>query len=215
MKLYSYWRSSASYRVRIALAFKNISYAYQAIHLVQDGGQQFRDEYKSRNPMAQVPTLEIQDGGGLKHISQSLAIMEYLEETHPTPSLFPKDAYLRARTRQLSEIINAGIQPFQNLVVLAHVRETLKSDDKAWIQKWLGQGMAALDAAATSTAGRFLVGDSPTMADMCLVPQMYAARRMGVPLDKMPLLVRVDAACNELPAFQAAHPDRQPDAVVA
>ena len=215
MKLYGYWRSSASYRVRIALAFKNIPYAYEAVHLVQDGGQQFRADYKARNPMAQVPTLEILNGSTVQHISQSLAIMEYLEETHPSPSLFPKDAYLRARTRQLSEIVNAGIQPFQNLVVLSHVRETLKSDDKAWIQKWLGQGMTALDAAAQSTAGRFLVGDSPTMADMCLVPQMYAARRMGVPLDNMPLLVRVDAACNELPAFQAAHPDRQPDAVVA
>jgi maleylpyruvate isomerase len=213
MKLYSYWRSSASYRVRIALAYKNITYAYSAVHLVEGGGQQHRDEYKALNPMAQVPTLEVQDGGHTHLISQSLAILEYLEETHPNPPLLPKDPLQRARVRQLSEIVNAGIQPFQNLVVLAHVREALKSDDKAWIQKWLGQGMRALDMAATKTAGRFLVGDTPTFADLCLVPQMYAARRMGVPLDAMPTLVRVDASCNELPAFQAAHPDRQPDAV--
>lgn len=215
MKLYSYWRSSASYRVRIALAIKNITYAYEAVHIVADGGHQFRPEYLARNPMAQVPTLEFQEGGHTRLISQSLAILEYLEETYPEPALLPKDAYLRGRVRQLSEIVNAGIQPFQNLVVLAHVRDVFKSDDKVWVHKWISQGLSALDKAAAPTAGRFLVGDTPTFADCCLVPQMYAARRMGVSLESVPTLVRIDAACNELPAFQAAHPDRQPDAVVA
>jgi maleylpyruvate isomerase len=124
----------------------------------------------------------------------------------------PKDAYLRAKARQLAEMINAGIQPFQNTSTIKHVKHELKADEKAWTRRWLGAGLAALEASMAEVAGRFAVGDAVSVADVCLVPQMYAARRFEVDVTPFPTLLRVEAACSELSAFQAAHPDRQPDA---
>lgn len=209
MKLYSYWRSSASWRVRIALATKALAYEYVPVHLVKEGGEQHSESYRALNPMAQVPTLELDDG---RRLSQSLAIIEYLETMVPTPPLLPADPYLRARARQLAEVINAGIQPLQNLGVLREL-ETRGVDPKAWSQLYIGRGLDALEAAAATTAGRFLVGETPTIADVCLIPQLYNARRFGLEVTRWPLLARVEEACAQLPPFQMAHADRQPDAV--
>lgn len=207
MKLYGYWRSSASWRVRIALAYKGLSYEYVPVHLVKDGGQQHGEAHRARNPMEQVPVLEV-DG---RLLTQSLAIIEWLEETWPQPALLPKDPFLRMRARQLAEIPNSGIQPLQNLSILQEI-EKLGGDKQAWGARWNRRGLAAMEAIARETAGRFLVGDEPTVADVCLVPQLYAARRFGVDPAEFPTLLRVEAACAELPAFRQAHADVQPDA---
>lgn len=209
MKLYSYWRSSASWRARIALAYKGVRYEYVAVHLLKDGGEQHGETYRAVNPMQQVPTLELDDG---RRISQSLAIIEYLEETAPRPPLLPADPYLRARARQLAELVNAGIQPLQNTGPLFEL--TARGvDARAWACHFIERGLDALAASAAATAGRFLVGDELTVADVCLVPQLGNARRFGLDLGRWPLLARVDEACAQLQPFQIAHPDRQPDAV--
>jgi maleylpyruvate isomerase len=213
MRLYSYWRSSASWRVRIALALKGIAYEYRPVNLVRGGGEQYESTYVAEiNPLSQVPVLELDGEGGPRRIAQSLAIIEYLEERFPEPSLLPTEPWLRARVRQLAEMANAGIQPFQNTPTLAYVREVLRGDERGWLHHFLGRGLRALESSARETAGTFLVGGSPTIADICLVPQLYSARRFHVPLDPFPTLLRVEAACAELPPFAAAHPDRQPDA---
>ncbi len=211
MKLYSFWRSSASWRVRIALAFKGIAYEYVAVNLFKDGGEQRGDAYRSVNPMAQVPTLELDDG---RRISQSVAIIEYLEETVPTPALLPADPYLRARARQLAELVNAGTQPLQNSGVLAEI-EARGVDQKAWARQYIGRGLDALEASARETAGRFLVGDQPSVADLFAVPQLQNARNFGLDAARWPLLGRVEEACVGLEAFAVARPEQQPDAVVA
>lgn len=209
MKLYSYWRSSASWRARIALAYKGVAYEYVAVHLLRGGGEQRGEAYRAVNPMQQVPTLELDDG---RRISQSLAIIEYLEETAPRPPLLPAEPYLRARARQLAELVNAGIQPLQNTGPLQEL-EARGVDAKDWARHFIGRGLDALEASAAATAGRFLVGDEPTVADVCLVPQLHNARRFGLDPARWPLLARVEEACMQLPPFQIAHPDRQPDAV--
>ncbi len=208
MKLYSYWRSSCSWRVRIALNLKGLAYEYQAVHLVRGGGEQHAEAYRRLNPLRQVPTLVTGDGTA---ITQSLAILEYLEETHPAPPLLPEGALARARVRQLAEVVNAGIQPVQNASVLKQL-EALGQDKQAWAASFIARGLAALEAMAKETAGAYLVGDAVSFADCCLVPQLYNARRYGVDLAPYPTLTRVEAACQEREAFQAAHPDRQPDA---
>ncbi len=209
MKLFGYWRSSSSHRVRIALHHKGLAFEQAPVHLMKDGGEQYAPEYRARSPMAKVPALELDDG---RVLTESLAIIEYLEDTHPTPPLLPRDPYSRARARMLAELVNSGIQPLQNLSVLKHVRET-GGDDKAWLQHWVSTGLAALERAVQATAGRFCVGDEPSVADVCLVPELFFARRFYIDLEAMPTLVRIDAACAELPAFAAAAPERQPDAV--
>ncbi len=213
MKLLGYWRSSASYRVRIALHHKGVPFEYVSVHLVKDGGEQFRDDYRAKNPMAQVPTLEVEEAGVVHRLGQSLPIIEWLEERYPDPPLLPADSFLRARSRQLAEIINSGIQPFQNLSVLRFVKAELGGDEQAFARRFIEKGLAAFQAVAEPAAGRFSVGDAPTVADACLVPQLYAARRFGVDLSPFPLLVRIEEQCASLAAFQAAHPDRQIDAV--
>jgi maleylpyruvate isomerase len=215
MKLYSYWRSSCSWRVRIALNLKGLAYTYEAVHLLKDGGQQHSDAYRALNPMRTVPTLEFEEGGGVKRLSQSLAILEYLEERYRTPALLPSEPLLRARARMLSEMVNSGIQPLQNLSVLQFVKGELKSDDKAFGAHWNARGLAALEAAVKETAGTYCLGETVSFADICLVPQLYGARRFAVDLTPYPTLTRIEAACEKLPAFQAAHPDRQPDAAPA
>jgi len=220
MKLYNYWRSSASWRVRIALRWKDLPYEYHAVHLVRGGGEQFAPAYLDVNPLSQVPVLELDPEPGAappagappRRIAQSLAILEYLEECFPTPPLLPRDPWLRARARQIAEIVNSAMQPFQNTSVLGYVKETLRGDDQAWIRHFLVRGLAALERTAGETAGHFLVGEAPSLADVCLVPQLYGARRFGVDLTGVPTLLRVESTCNMLPAFAESHPDRQPDA---
>jgi maleylpyruvate isomerase len=215
MKLYSYWRSSCSWRVRIALNLKGLSYTYEAVHLLKDGGQQHSEAYRALNPMRTVPTLEFEEGGVVRRLSQSIAILEYLEERHRTPALLPADPLLRARARMLAEMVNSGIQPLQNLSVLQFVKNELKGDDRVFAANWNARGLTALEAAVKETAGTYCLGETISFADICLVPQLYGARRYGVDLAQFPTLTRIEAACEKLPAFQAAHPDRQPDAVPA
>lgn len=209
MKLYSYWRSTSSWRVRIALLWKGISFEYAPVHLVRDGGEQWTPAHRARSPMGKIPVLELDDG---HHLTESMAILSYLEETHPAPPLLPADPYRRARARMLAEMVNSGIQPLQNLEVLRHVKDVLGRDDKAWAASWNARGLAALEVAVAETAGTYCVGDAPTIADVYLVPQLYGARRFGVSLEGMPTLLRIEAALATLPAFADSHPDRQPDA---
>ncbi|KYF63322.1 maleylacetoacetate isomerase [Sorangium cellulosum] len=211
--LYGYWRSSCSWRVRIALAHKGIEHAYRPVNLVRDGGEQLRDDYRARNPMAQVPLLELEQGGAVRRVSQSVAIIELLEELFPSPPLLPADPYLRARARQLAEMINSGTQPMQNTATLKYVQNELGGDQRAFARRFIGSGLAAFQAAAGEHAGRFCVGDEVTVADVFLVPQLYNARRYEVDLAPLSTLTRIEAACMALPAFQAAHADRQADAV--
>ncbi len=215
MKLYSYWRSSASYRVRIALHLKSITFEYVPIHLLKDGGEQHGEAYRAKNPMEQVPILEVEENGVVRRLGQSLAIIEWLEESFPAAPLLPADRYLRARTRQLAEIVNSGIQPFQNLTMRALIKNELGGDDVAVARRFIEKGLRAYDIMAADVAGSFSVGDAPSMADACLIPQLYSARSLGVDLAAFPLLLRIEQNCQQLPGFQAAHPDKQVDAQTA
>lgn len=212
MKLYNYWRSSASWRVRFALAVKGVPYEYVPVSLVKDGGEQHGDTYRGLNPMEQVPTLEWVDGGETFRLAQSLAIIEFVDARFPGPKLLPEPAYVRAKVRQLAEIVNAGIQPLQNLEVLRYVREELKGDTAAWARHFVGHGIRALEAEAAHTSSTYLVGEQVTLADCCLVPQLYACRRFGVELDACPTLLRVEKNLQALDAYQRSRPEAQPDA---
>lgn len=214
MKLYSYWMSTSSWRVRIALAYKGIEHDYVPVDLRARPAEQTGEAHRARNAMLQVPVLEIEieDAGATRWIAQSMAIIEFLEERWPSPPLLPADPYLRARARQLAEIVNAGIQPFQNLSVLRLVKRELGGDEQAFARGFIERGLAAFQAAAQETAGRFCVGDAVSLADVLLVPQLHAARRFGIDLSALGLLVGIEQACAALPAFQAAQPDRQIDA---
>ena len=211
MILYDYWRSSSAWRVRIALHFKGIAFERRVVNLIKDGGEQHTDAFRTLNPLGQVPVLVTEEKDGARTITQSMAIIGYLEETVPVPPLLPADPWLRARARQLAEIVNAGTQPLQNLTVLDHV-EAQGLDREAWARHFIARGLAALEAASQETEAKFLVGDAPSIADLYLVPQLYNARRWKVDLAPYPTLVRVDATCSGLPAFVAAHPDAQSDA---
>ena len=211
MKLYSYWRSSCSWRVRIALAHKGVEYEYAPVHLVREGGEQHLDAYQSLNTMAQVPTLEWDEAGETRSLSQSLAILSWIEARHPTPPLLPKDPYLAARAKALAELVNAGIQPLQNLSVIVALKAQ-GLDGRAFGKQAIARGLKALDRAVAETHGVFCVGDAPSWADVCLVPQLYNARRFEVDLADCPRLIAIEERCAVLPAFLAAHPDQQPDA---
>jgi maleylpyruvate isomerase len=209
--LHNYWRSSASHRVRIGLGLKGLAFDYVPVNIVS--GEQFASDYRARNPIAQVPTLEIlEDDGTERRITQSIAILEYLEDRWLEPAILPRDPYLRARARSLAEIINAGIQPMQNLTTFKRVR-ALGGDDTAWVQPFLAEGIAAFANAAADVAGEFCVGDLPTIADCCLVPQLIAARRFQIDLEPYDRLLAIEARCLALPAFSGAMPHHQPDAV--
>lgn len=213
MKLYSYYRSSCAYRARLALHFKGIDFEYHPVHLVQNGGEQHKPEYKALNPQELVPTLI--DGDFI--LTQSMAIMEYLEEKFPQPSFMPKDAAARAYVRQISLVNVADIHPLNNLKILNHLTADLgvtQAQKTEWYQKWIRQGFDALETLITRSAfykGTFACGDTVTMADMCLVPQVYNARRYEMDVSAWPILSAIDAACADLPAFQAASPENQPD----
>lgn len=212
-RLYNYFRSSSSQRVRIALAMKGLPFEYVSIHLVKDGGQQWSSEYRKKSPTAMVPLLEVPApaGGEAAYLGQSLAIIEYLDELHPSPPLLPASALDRARARALAEIINSGIQPYQNLKVLKRIAG-LGGDDKAWAREFITEGLAAFQASLPASDGPYCMGAQVTIADLCLVPQMHAARRFGVDLAPLSRLVGIDAACGTLTAFKAAAPEVQPDA---
>lgn len=213
MKLYTYWRSTSSWRVRIALSWKGIAYEAVPLHLLEDGGRQHGDNFRALNASEQVPLLVLDEpgpDGGPRRLAQSMAILEYLEETHPEPPLLPADPFARGRARQLAQIAISGIQPHHNLYTLQHVKAG-GGDDTAWARHFLERGLASLERTAAETAGAFLVGDAVSFADVCLVPQLYAARRYAVELAPYPTLTRVETACAALPAFQAADASAQPD----
>jgi maleylpyruvate isomerase len=208
--LHNYWRSSASYRVRIALGLKQLAYEYVPVDILHREHQ--ADAYRGKNPMMQVPTLEVIEPDGRRIVlTQSLPIIEYLDERWPAHPLLPVDPYLRARTRALAEIVNSGIQPLQNLSVTKQV-VAFGGDDAAWTRGFIERGLTAYAEAASDFAGAFSVGDAPTLADCCLVPQLYSMRRFGAAPAGLDRLLAIETACNALPAFAAAHPDRQPDA---
>lgn len=208
MKLYSYWRSSCSWRVRIALNLKGIPHEIVPVHLVR--GEHEAADHRARSPLGQVPALETEHGA----LSQSMAILEYLEEVYPTPALLPRDAWQRGQVRAVAEAINSGIQPIQNLAVTRHVASTFQGDATVWNRHWITRGLDRLEpvAQATRAQGPFFFGDAPTLADLCLVPQLYNARRFGCPVESWPGLLAIEAACVGLTAFHQAHPDQQPDA---
>ena len=212
MTLYGYWRSSCSWRVRIALAFKGLSYDHQPVHLTRGGGEQLGDAHRRRNPMAQVPVLELADG---RLLSQSMAILAYLEERYPTPALMPSDPWDRARARQLAEMVNAGVQPLQNLSVLRHLEQSGGPSPREWARHFITQGLDAVERAAQATPGPLLFGQRPSHADLCLVPQLYNARRFDCDLSRWPRLLEAEAAAMAFAAFQQTHPDHQPDAARA
>jgi maleylpyruvate isomerase len=211
--LYGFWRSSATWRVRIMLGLKGIPYEYRPVNLLKDGGEQNRPDYEALNPMRQVPLLETaEEDGQVIRIAQSLAIAEYLEERFPEPRLLPGDRIARARVRQIAETINSGIQPLANTSVRLHVRDVLGADEEAWCKHWLSRGLSAVEAMVRSTVGRFSVGDAPTLADSCVVPQLFHARRFGVDVAAYETLATVERACEPLEAFARAHAERQVDA---
>jgi maleylpyruvate isomerase len=212
--LYNYFRSSASYRVRIALELKGIGYEYVPVHLTRDGGEQFRSAYREMNPDALVPTF-IGDEGDV--LTQSLAIIEYLDELHPEPALLPHDASDRAYVRALAMQIACEIHPLNNLRVLGYLKNTLGIDDEAknaWYAHWLHTGFDALEKRLSSDkrTGTLCFGDTPTLADLCLVPQVFNAERMNVSLDAYPSIRRIAAHARSIDAFARAEPARQKDA---
>lgn len=217
MKLYSYFRSSASYRVRIALNLKGLPYETVPVHLLKNGGEQFAPEYRQLNPDALVPALIDESTDHAAALTQSLAIIEYLEETHPEPRLLPQDALDRAYVRSIALSIACDIHPLNNLRVLRYLVRDLKVDEdskNAWYRHWCEQGLAAIETtlAKDSRVGRFCYGDTPTLADCCLVPQVANAQRLHCDLSRMPTIMRINEACVGLHAFANAAPANQPDA---
>lgn len=210
LRLYSYWRSSSAWRVRIGLALKGLAYEYRAVNLL--AREQFGPAHLARNPAAQVPVLEVEEDGRVVPLAQSMAILEWLEERHPSPALLPPDAWGRARVRCLAELVNSGIQPLQNAIVLRTLKERWPGYEKEWAARFIARGLDALEPLVASGAGRFAHGDAPGLADCYLVPQLYNADRYGVDVAPYPTLRRIAEACAALAPFQAAHPDRQPDA---
>lgn len=213
MKLYTYFRSSAAYRVRIALELKGLTYEAVPVHLLRDGGEHRRDDYLARNPQGFVPALE--HGGSV--LAQSLAIIEYLDELHPEPPLLPAEPLARAQVRSMALAIACDVHPLNNLRVLNYLRARFGAGEDAvgaWIRHWIAEGFRALESQARrcSHDGRHLFGSAVTLADVCLVPQMYNARRFACDLAPYPLLCAVTAHLESLPAFARAAPEAQPDA---
>ena len=213
MKLYSYWRSSAAYRVRIALNLKDIEHEIVPVSLIKDGGEHRQPAYLAVNPQGLVPTLVDDE----TTIGQSGAILEYLEETVPEPALLPPDAAARARVRQIMNIVCCDIHPLNNLRVLLYLKNELAMAQDAvdaWYAKWIQTGFAAMETLIANgrAAPSYCVGETPTLADVCLIPQVYNARRFKVDLTEFPLIQHIVAQCNELNAFQAAQPEAQVDA---
>ena len=213
MKLYTFFRSSASFRVRIALNLKGLSYEQLPIHLRRGGGEQFTAGYKQINPQSLLPTLESED----RYLTQSLAIVEYLEEQYPTPPLLPKNAADRALVRSMALVIACEVHPIQNLRVLNYVKKEYNQTDEQvnrWALHWIDLGLASLEQmiGAQTARGNFCFGDTPTLADICLVPQLGNARRFGCDLSRYPDILSIEKVCIAIPAFADAAPEKQPDA---
>jgi maleylacetoacetate isomerase len=208
VKLYTYFRSSAAYRVRIALNLKGLSYDAMPVHLVKEGGKHKTPEYRAVNPQMRVPALVLSNGDTL---IQSLAIIEYLDEVFPDPALMPKDAIDRAQVRAVSQIIACDIHPLNNSGTLAYLRKL--GHDQAvideWYASWVTAGFEAVEALLRP--GPYSFGSHVSVADLCLVPQVFNARRLKVPLERFPKIAAVDAACQKLGAFEKARPENQPD----
>jgi len=208
--LYGYFRSSAAYRARIALAWKGVAFDTTPVHLVK--GEQCAPDYLKINPQGQVPALLI-DGLTL---GQSMAILEYLEETRPEPALLPSSAAERAMVRWMTQLIVADIHPINNLRIGNYLRGTLGQGDEGvltWMRHWMAKGFQALETLVAAHGGLYCHGDAVSFADICLVPQMYNARRFELNLADFPRLVAVDERCRALPAFESAHPDKQVDSL--
>lgn len=213
LTLYTYWRSSAAYRVRIALALKGLDATQIPVHLLKDGGQQRAEPYKALNPAQLVPTLQ----HDALTLNQSLAIIEYLDAVYPQQPLLPEDPATAAVVRALALDIACDIHPLNNLRVLQYLTSTLGVSEQQktdWIQHWLRQGFAALEQRLALTAGQYCVGDQVTLADLCLVPQVYNALRFAVDLTPYPQIQKVYQQCLLLPAFVSASPEQQPDAQI-
>ncbi|QGL95712.1 MULTISPECIES: maleylacetoacetate isomerase [Stenotrophomonas] len=211
--LYTYWRSSAAYRVRIGLELKGLAWEARPVHLVRDGGEQHRDAYRALNPQQQVPTL-LHEGHVL---TQSLAILEYLDERFPQVPLLPADAAGRARVRALAQLVACDIHPINNLRVMQYLERSLQLPADArtqWTLHWIAEGFAAMEAllANSRDTGAFCHGDRPGLADICLLPQLYNAHRFGLDLAPYATLRRIEAACQALDAFDRARPEHQLDA---
>ncbi|XP_068563074.1 maleylacetoacetate isomerase isoform X2 [Cebidichthys violaceus] len=201
--LHGYFRSSCSWRVRIAFALKGIEYDQVPVNLIKDGGQQLTEQYKKLNPMLQVPAVEI-DGITL---SQSLAVIQYVDETRPGPRLLPADPKKRAQVRMISDVIASGIQPLQNLYVI----QKIGAEKMQWAQHFIDRGFQALEPILKQTAGKYCVGDEISMADVCLVPQVYNAERFKVDVGQYPTIHRLNQTLVEIEAFKATDPSCQPD----
>jgi maleylpyruvate isomerase len=213
MRLYNFFRSSASYRVRIAFRLKGLDYEYRAVHLSRGGGEQRAPAFREVNPQSLVPALE----DGPLRLTQSLAIIEYLEELYPQPPLLPRSSSERARVRALALSIACEIHPLNNLRVLNYLTQELGASPEAktqWYRHWVALGLEALEAelARSPFAGRFCHGDTPGLADCCLVPQLFNARRFDCDLKSYPTLLAIEESCLALEAFRDAAPERQPDA---
>jgi maleylacetoacetate isomerase len=214
LKLYGYWRSSAAFRVRIALNLKGLAYQQVPVHLVKDGGQQHSADYQALNPQALLPLLVDEDNGGVR-IAQSLAIIEYLDEVFPAPALLPSDAAQRAQVRALALHIACDLHPLNNLRVLQYLTEDLGVGEPAkdvWYRHWLHKGLAAVEAGMAVFNDRLSLGERPGYLEACLVPQLYNARRFNCDLDAYPRILAMAARCDSLDAFKQAAPEVQPDA---
>jgi maleylacetoacetate isomerase len=212
MKYYGYFRSSAAYRLRIAFGLKGLAPDLVPVHLTRDGGQQKSEAYRAVNPQALVPSLVTDEG---EVLTQSPAILEWLEEAYPQPPLLPRDPVERAHVRAFANVICCDIHPLQNLRVLQYLRREYGKDQgeiDAWCRRWLGDGLAACEQlVARHGQSRFCFSNTPSLADVCIVPQLFSADRFGVDLGPMPRLRAIRAECEALPAFAAAHPSQQPD----
>lgn len=210
MKLYTYFRSSAAYRARIALNLKGLAYEMVPVHLTKDGGQQRKPEFAAVNPQMRVPALQLSSGDIL---TQSLAMIEYLDEIYPEPALLPADALERAKVRAIAQMVACDIHPLNNLVALQYLKRVLKHEQPeidAWYHHWVLDGFAAIEAMIQPAP--YACGAHVSLADVCLIPQVFNARRLKVPLDAFPKIVAVEAACLKLEAFDKARPENQPDA---
>lgn len=209
-KLYNYFRSSASYRVRIALHLKQIKFEYLPVHLVNDGGDQNKEKYTVLNPMRQVPCLQVGD----RVINQSMAIIDFLEQTVPNPALYPTDPIKRAWVIELCEDVNSGIQPLQNLTVVQYLEKSLgrsKEEVKAWTDQWISKGLKSLEVKLNQTKGPYCLEDKVTAADLFLIPQVFAAFRFGVQITDYPRIQGIYNACMLLEPFKKAAPENQID----
>lgn len=213
LKLYSYWRSSASYRVRIALNLKGLPYEIVPVNIAPGASEQLTEAFRRHNPQRLVPILV----DGERILRQSLAIVEYIDEVYPGAPLLPSAARDRARARSIAQLIACEMQPMQNLRVLRYLEADLALDEgrrAEWVRHWIEEGLVALEdlMSGNPATGPYCEGDEPTMADICLVPQCYAAKRYQVDLGRFPTVAAIDARCRALPAFAAAAPEAQPDA---